>query len=67
MSAPVRSIREVVIAGGGIVGWSAAAALRKRLPALNVSVLALPPPPNARFLTRFRFHARLRESCVTHW
>lgn len=47
MSAPPRPIREVVIAGGGIVGWSAAAALRKRLPALKVTLLAVPPPPDA--------------------
>lgn len=32
-------IRSVLIVGGGIVGWSAAAAIRKRLPAIEVSVL----------------------------
>jgi tryptophan halogenase len=41
------SIREVVIAGGGITGWSAAAALRKKLPAVSVTVIPVPPPPNA--------------------
>jgi len=40
-------IRHVAIAGGGIVGWSAAAALRRRIPALAVTVIPLPPPPDA--------------------
>jgi tryptophan halogenase len=40
-------IRSVAVAGGGIVGWSAAAALKRRLPALSVSVIAVPPPANA--------------------
>lgn len=42
-----RAISDVVVAGGGIVGWSAAAALKRRLPALNVTLLDLPPPPGA--------------------
>lgn len=33
--------------GGGIVGWSAAAALKRRLPTLAVSVIDVPPPANA--------------------
>jgi tryptophan halogenase len=42
-----RSIRSVVVAGGGIVGWSAAAALKRKLPYLQVTLLASPPPPDA--------------------
>src|SRR5690349_21002104 len=42
-----KTIRTVVVAGGGIVAWSAAAAIKRRLPALSVSVIATPPPPNA--------------------
>ena len=42
-----KSIRSVAVAGGGIVGWSAAAALKRRLPALSVSVIATSPPANA--------------------
>lgn len=41
------AIRDVVIAGGGLLGWSAAAALRRKLPALRVTVLPLPPPRDA--------------------
>jgi tryptophan halogenase len=40
-------IRQVVIAGGGIVGWTAAATVRKRLPGLSVTVIATPSPPDA--------------------
>ncbi|PAX06744.1 tryptophan halogenase family protein [Sphingomonas lenta] len=47
MSALGEPIRDVVVAGGGIVGWSAAAALKRRLPWLGVTVFALPPPPDA--------------------
>jgi tryptophan halogenase len=42
-----KAIRSVAIAGGGIVGWSAAAALKRRIPALSVSVIATSPPANA--------------------
>ena len=41
------AITQVVVAGGGIVGWSAAAALKRRLPGLQVTVLAVPPSPDA--------------------
>lgn len=44
MAAPVR---HVLIAGGGIVGWSAAAMLRRRIPALAVTIVPLPPPEDA--------------------
>jgi tryptophan halogenase len=40
-------IRSVVIAGGGIVGWSAACALKRQLPMLDVAVAASEPPANA--------------------
>jgi tryptophan halogenase len=40
-------IRTVLIAGGGIVGWSAAAMLRRRIPALAVTIVPLPPPADA--------------------
>ena len=40
-------IRDVVVAGGGLLGWSAATALRRKLPALRVTVLPLAPPPDA--------------------
>jgi tryptophan 7-halogenase len=40
-------IRDVVVVGGGLLGWSAAAALRRRIPALRVTVVPLPPPPDA--------------------
>src|SRR5438093_536949 len=41
------AIRSVVVVGGGIVAWSAAAALKRRLPALSVSVIENPPAANA--------------------
>lgn len=41
------AIRSIVVAGDGVVGWSAAAALKRRLPILSVSVIAVPPPPDA--------------------
>jgi len=41
------AIREVVVAGGGLLGWSAAAALRRKIPALRVTVLPLAPPADA--------------------
>ena len=40
-------MRRVVVAGGGIVGWSAAASLRRRIPALAVTVVPEPPGPDA--------------------
>jgi tryptophan 7-halogenase len=40
-------INDVVVAGGGITGWSAAAALKRRLPWLNVTIVATPPAPDA--------------------
>ena len=40
-------IRDVAVAGGGLLGWSAAVALRRKLPALRVTVLPLAPPPDA--------------------
>ncbi|HEY0412846.1 MAG TPA: tryptophan halogenase family protein [Allosphingosinicella sp.] len=47
MTAARGAIETVVVAGGGIVGWSAAAALKRRLPALRVTLIASPPPPEA--------------------
>ena len=40
-------IRQVVVAGGGIVAWTAAATVRKRLPGLSVTVIPTPIPPDA--------------------
>ena len=40
-------MRDVVVVGGGLLGWSAAAALRRKIPALRVTVIALPPPADA--------------------
>jgi tryptophan 7-halogenase len=40
-------IRSVVVAGGGIVAWSVAAALRKHIPLLDVAVASCPVPPDA--------------------
>ena len=40
-------IRSVVVVGGGIVGWSAAVALRRRVPNLAVTIVTTPPPPDA--------------------
>lgn len=37
----------MVVAGGGIVGWTAAATIRKRIPGLSVTLIAAPPPDNA--------------------
>src|SRR5437588_8077236 len=39
-----QAISSVVVAGGGIVGWSTAAALRRRLPMLDVRVVPIKPP-----------------------
>jgi tryptophan halogenase len=40
-------MRDVVVVGGGLLGWSAAAALRRKIPTLRVTVVPLPPPPDA--------------------
>lgn len=40
-------IRSVIIVGGGIVGWSAAAALKRRIAALEVTVVPIAPPADA--------------------
>ena len=37
----------VVVAGGGIVAWSAAAALKRHIPSLQVTVVSCPVPPDA--------------------
>jgi tryptophan halogenase len=47
MREAANAIREVVVAGGGITGWSAAAALKRRLPGLVVTIVPVPPPPDA--------------------
>ena len=47
MTAEAKQIRRIVVAGGGIAGWTAAATLRRRVPAVEVSILASPPPPDA--------------------
>lgn len=43
-AAPMAS---VAVAGSGLTAWSAAAALRRRIPSLNVTVAAAPVAPNA--------------------
>ena len=40
-------IHRVAIAGGGITAWSAAAAVKRKLPMLEVVVISSPPPPDA--------------------
>ena len=40
-------IASVAVAGGGLTAWSAAAALRRRIPSLNVTVVGAPNAPNA--------------------
>jgi tryptophan halogenase len=40
-------IASVVVVGGGVVGWSAAAALKRQLPMLSVTIIPIDPPPNA--------------------
>ena len=39
MSLAANAIREIVVAGGGITGWSAAVALKRRLPGLSVTMV----------------------------
>ncbi len=41
------AIKRVAIIGGGITAWSAAAALKRRISALDVLVVSSPPPPDA--------------------
>ena len=38
-----RPIRDVVVAGGGLAGWSTAAALKRRIPTLNVAIISSAP------------------------
>src|SRR4051812_15698698 len=47
MSGRAPAIRDVVVAGGGITGWSAAAALKRRLPGLSVTIVPVPPRADA--------------------
>ena len=47
MSDRTGPIRRVLVAGGGLVGWSAAAALQRRLPWLEVVILPIAPPADA--------------------
>ena len=47
MTSGEKAIREIVVAGGGVTGWSAAAALKRRLPGLKVSIVPVPPPADA--------------------
>ena len=41
------TISSVAIVGGGIVAWSAAAAIRRQLPAIRVTVVPVPVPADA--------------------
>lgn len=43
MNAP----RRILVAGGGLTGWSAAAALKRRVPLLDVTILPIAPPKDA--------------------
>ena len=47
MSPSPLAVRTIIVAGGGIIGWSAAAALKRRIPAIAVTVLPVPPPADA--------------------
>jgi len=38
-----RPIRKVVVAGGGLAGWSTAAALKRRIPILDIEIVSNPP------------------------
>ena len=40
-------IRTVVVVGGGIIAWSAAAALKRHIPSLDVTVVSCPVPDDA--------------------
>ncbi|WP_294331677.1 tryptophan 7-halogenase [uncultured Sphingomonas sp.] len=39
--------RRVLVVGGGVTGWSAAAALKRRVPMLDVAILPVAPPADA--------------------
>ena len=47
MSQSPLAVRTIIVAGGGITGWSTAAALKRRIPALAVTVLPVPSPADA--------------------
>jgi tryptophan halogenase len=47
VSAPGRNMRDILVVGGGVVGWSAAAALRRRMPWLAVTIVPQPTPGTA--------------------
>jgi tryptophan halogenase len=40
-------VRSVAVVGGGIVGWSAAVALKRRVPGVSVTIVPVAPPANA--------------------
>ena len=40
-------MKHVVVVGGGIVAWSAAAALRRHIPSLEVTLVSCPVPPGS--------------------
>jgi tryptophan halogenase len=42
-----RPIERAAVVGGGITAWSAAAALKRKIPSLEVIVVSSPPPPDA--------------------
>ncbi|MES2444846.1 MAG: tryptophan halogenase family protein [Pseudomonadota bacterium] len=42
-----RRIREIVVAGNGVVGLSAAALLKRRIPGASVTLVGAPTPPEA--------------------
>ncbi|HEX7851174.1 MAG TPA: tryptophan 7-halogenase [Sphingomonas sp.] len=47
MSGPQNAIDTVLVVGGGIVGWSAAAALRRKMPWLTVTLVPQPVPASS--------------------
>lgn len=47
MSGPQDAIRTVLVVGGGIVGWSAAAALRRKMPWLTVTIVPQSVPASS--------------------